>query len=95
MNIEAISSDTAVSIGFLLILVGGTWRLAVLLTEIKQGLKELAGTPKQLRVVSSRLQAVEADLNNLFAAVRAEDPSKLFEVMRVIPRFRSEEDNDG
>lgn len=94
MIAESISSDTAVSIGFLLILVGGTWRLAVLLTEIKQGLKELAGTPKQLKVVSRRLQAVEVDLNNLFAAVRTEDPAKLFEVMRIIPRSSLEDDDE-
>jgi hypothetical protein len=92
--IEPISSDTAVSVGFLVILVGATWRLAVLLTEIKQSLKELASMPKQLKNLSNRLQAVEVDLNNLFAAVRTEDPAKLFEVMRIVPRSKVEDDDD-
>jgi hypothetical protein len=73
-----ISTDTAVSIGLLITIIGATWRLSSLLTEIKLRLDKLKSTPARLQHIENHLMAFEEDINNLWAAVRAgPDASKI------------------
>lgn len=80
-----LSESTYVSIGLLLALVGGVWWLGRLLGKIEMTLYQLKVSLERLRTVPSRLghlenhaMALEEDLNNLWAAMRAgPDAAKL------------------
>jgi hypothetical protein len=89
-----LSNESLLPLGFVVVILGFVWRLAYLMAEIKNSLKALERTPRQLSALTRRVQAIEYDLNNLWAAVRTGDPDKLFEVMRVIPRVQQSETED-
>lgn len=90
---EAISVESAISIGVLVIVVGAAWRLSAILTDINAQLKTHEGTPQKvndikldLSKMNSRIGDLEDDVNNLWAFARTEDPAELFKQLRRGPR---------
>lgn len=82
-QVAGIDMNTFVSVTVLVALVGATARLSSLLTKIETKLERLRHLPAQVDHMEMHLVSSEEDLNNLFAAVRAQaDPARLADFMR-------------
>lgn len=95
MQGTVIDSGTAVSIGFLVMVIGAVVRITILLTQIRTELALHRDTPKQIQTIASdvsstkrRVTDLEDDVNNLWAFAVAEDPKMLFGRLRRGPRSK-------
>ena len=75
--------NTFISVSLLLAIVGATWRMSGLLTEIKLTLQKLRHLPAQVDHIEKHMMMSEEDMNNLFGAYRASgDPARMQEFVR-------------
>ena len=100
-----LDATSAVSIGFLLAVVGGVIRITVLLTQMRAEQaaerERHKNTPEKLesigRDVSStkgRVAALEDDVNNLWAFAMTDNPGELFGRLRRGPRSKLSNEGD-
>lgn len=92
---RALDMDSYISIAVLIAVIGGIWKLSALLQDIKNKLHSLRHVPARQTHIENHLLMFEEDVNNLFAAVRAQaDPDRLFEFTRRT-RFKAWVDPDA
>lgn len=78
-----ISADSAIGVGLVVVVLGAAWRLSGQLARIDTKLDNLSALPEKVAGIENRLgkveirvQHVEQDLNNLWAAQRGQPPEQ-------------------
>jgi cell fate (sporulation/competence/biofilm development) regulator YmcA (YheA/YmcA/DUF963 family) len=96
---SAIDSNTAVSVGLLLVIISAVIKLNSMLKDITNELKNHAKTPEKVEKIEKtlmrtdhRIETLESDVNNLWAFARTDDPAKLFDNMRSRPRNKHDDE---
>lgn len=81
MDPVQLDANSMIGVGLVIVIVGAAWRLSAQLATINTKLDNLSPLPEKVQAIDSRLANVEArietleeDLNNLWAAVRSDDP---------------------
>jgi hypothetical protein len=92
-----IDSNTAISVGLLIVLLTAAIKINSILKDITNELKTHSKTPekidsmeKSMIKLEGKVSMLEGDINNLWASTRTDDPKKLFESMRSKPRNRDD-----
>lgn len=69
-----LDTNTLISVGTVLVLIGASWRLSALLTRIDARLERLDKMPERMTAVEGHVRNLEIDVSNLWAAYRGDDP---------------------
>jgi hypothetical protein len=95
LQANAVSADTAISVGLVIVVLTAAIKLVAQLSDIKAELKRHEKVPekvdnieREMITVKGRLGDLEEDMNNLWAFARTDDAGTLFSVLRRGPRSR-------